>query len=85
MRHLTHNGSAIGRTVTDAGPCGFSAILQGVVVQDHDVPAVEAVLAAVDEQVAGLPTPLRRLGEQVGAAAAVDARDDLVDLHRVPL
>ena len=52
----------------------LSVILHGVVVRKHDVPAVEAVLAPVDEQVARLPTPLLRLGQQVGAAGrALDA------------
>jgi hypothetical protein len=58
-----------------------SLTLRDIVVRDHDVPPVKAVLAAVDEQVAGLPSPLGRLGEQVGATTAVDARDDVVELH----
>ena len=71
-----------------AGGCPWgSAVIQavGVVVSDHDVPAIEAVLAAIHEQVAGLPPPLGRLGEQMGAAAAVDAGDDLVDLQGLAL
>jgi hypothetical protein len=69
--------------VTDGGSAasGVVRVHGGVVAGDHDIPPVDAVLAAVDEQVAGLPAPLRRLAEQVGAAAAVDARDDYVDLR----
>ena len=46
-----------------------------VVVVEDEVPAVHAVLAAVDDDVAGLPGRPRGVGEQVGAAAAVDAVD----------
>ncbi len=60
------------------------AFLDGVVVQ-HEVPTIEAVLAAVGHDVARLPA-LRtgvfgvdvRCHEQVRPAAAIDARD-----HRI--
>ena len=53
----------------------------GVLGQD-EVPAVAAVLAAVGDDLARLPhAVLARLGEQVAAAAAVDADDDRLGLQ----
>jgi hypothetical protein len=50
-----------------------------LLVGKHEIPAVEAVGAAVRDDVAGLPrSVLRRVAEQVGAASAVDADDDLL-------
>jgi len=47
-----------------------------VVVGQHEVPAVAAVFAAVGDDVARQPLAvLTRLGQQVAAAAAVDADD----------
>src|SRR5690606_24260814 len=52
-------------------------------VGDEGVTAVEAVLAAVDDEVARLPVALVGwVGDEVRPATAVDARDDPVDLHR---
>src|SRR5699024_7798030 len=53
------------------------SVVGEVVLLDDDVPAVEAVLAAVDGDVARLEllAVTRRL-HQVGPAAAVDAGDD---------
>lgn len=48
-----------------------------VVGVDDEVPAVAAVLAAVDGEVALDPAELGRLTEQVAPPAAVDARDDV--------
>ena len=43
---------------------------------EHEVPAVEAVLAAVGDDVARIPDAvLARLGQEEGAPAAIDARD----------
>ena len=60
----------------------------GVVVGEDDVPPIEAVLTAIGHDVALLPgLDLGILGvpprgrEQVGAAAAVDARDDRIGLQ----
>ena len=82
-RYLTTSGGpgASGKTP------GRQAVVGGpgsVVLGDEEVPAVEAVLAAVDDQVARLPRAVlgRRVGDQVRPSAAVDARDDLIDLHR---
>jgi hypothetical protein len=52
-------------------------------VLGHDqVPAVEAVLAPVDHDVAGLPGALgRRVRDQVRPPAAIDARDHRIHLH----
>jgi hypothetical protein len=50
-------------------------------VGDHEVPAVEAVLAAVLEHVARLGVVGHRQAEEMAAASAVDAVDDLVNLH----
>ena len=60
----------------------------GLVVGEDDVPPVEAVLAAIRHDVTLLPrldlgvllVP-PRAGEQVGAATAIDARDDRVGLE----
>ena len=53
------------------------------VLGDEEVPAVEAVFAAVDDQVTGLPRAFGRwVGDQVRPSAAVDARDHRIDLHR---
>src|SRR5262245_19000474 len=62
-----------------------SAVGVVVVLVGHDqVPAVEAVLAAVGDDVARLPVALgRRVGDQVRPAAAVDAGDDGIDVHGV--
>src|SRR5687768_4010930 len=51
------------------------------VLWEHEVPAVVAVFAAVDDEVARLPAEVVGLGEQVAAATAVDAVDDLLGCH----
>jgi hypothetical protein len=56
--------------------------LRDSVVGEDEVPAVEAVLAPVRDEVAGQPHPvLARRGEQEGAPATVDAGDLLLGLQ----
>src|SRR5829696_805609 len=53
-----------------------------VLAGDDQVPAVEAVLAAVADEIPGQPVALAgRVGVQVRASPAVDAGDDRFDLH----
>src|SRR5689334_23821290 len=57
-------------------PPPVGGLLGEVLLLEHDVPAVVAVGAAVDHDVARFPTAvLRFVRDEVGAAAAVDARD----------
>jgi hypothetical protein len=66
----------------DPRPAGSSSGIGSFVLGDEEVPAVEAVLAPVDHQVAWLPRALgRRVRDQVCAPAAVDARDHRIHLH----
>ena len=45
-------------------------------VGEHEIPAIEAILAAIGDDVARLPAAvLRRIGQQVAAPTAVDAHD----------
>lgn len=56
-------------------PRGVRSVV--VVFVENEVPAIEAVFAAVGDDVAGEPLAvLPRMGQQVRPAAAVDARDD---------
>ena len=51
-------------------------VVGGIVVREDEVPAVEAVLAAVGDDVAGQPLALLGgMGEEVTPAATVDADD----------
>ncbi len=53
-----------------------AAHLGVVLVGHHEIPAVEAVLAAIGDDVAGFPDAvLGRVGEQEAPATAVDADD----------
>jgi hypothetical protein len=55
-----------------------------LVVGEDDVPPVEAELAAIDDDLAGLePAPLLGLGDEVAGAAAVDAVNGGAGVHIV--
>lgn len=62
---------------------GRGSIPAAVVLGNLEVPGVEAVLAPVDRDVAGLPAELGWIRQQVGAAAAVDAGDDPVGVEGI--
>jgi hypothetical protein len=55
------------------------------VVRQHEVPSVEAVLAAVGDDVAGQPiTVLARVRQQMTPASAIDADDRPFRFQRDP-
>ena len=55
----------------------LSALPFGVI---HDVPAVHAVGAPIDQDVAGIEPILWSFGQEVGSTSTIDAFDDLFDL-----
>ena len=56
-----------------------SVVVARIPVREDEVPSVTTVLAAVGDDLAGLPTTvLGRMGEQVAASAAVDTGDRLL-------
>lgn len=60
-------------------------LASSLVVGQHEIPAVEAVLAAVGDDVARQPhSVFSRPGHQERPPAAVDARDLLVGLQHRP-
>ena len=61
------------------GPVGATVVFVG----DHDVPAVEAVLATIEDHHSGLPSLVRFVAAEMAAAAAIHADDVLRQLHLV--